>query len=100
MEKAVAIIKLDNLNKDRSVLNLSMERILVDNIKNVVQYKYSNSFEALEMRAEMYKLSNMTFFEQGSPYALCTDKNDNQYALLINSTSQEFRDKYLLIVNI
>ncbi len=85
---------------DLPSLQVAMQRVAVANIVSLVQYKYSDSIEAMEKKMEMYQLSKKTFFASDGPHALCTDNKGNHYQVDLSDISDELKNKYLKVVEI
>ncbi len=102
MEKSIVALRFEKNRSedDLPTLLVTAQRIAVSSIVSVIQYNYSHSEEAIKKRTEMYNLSQKTFFEVNSNYALVTDDKDNQYLLTLTSVSEEFAKEYLKVVEI
>lgn len=102
MEKSIVVLRFEK-NKsedDLPTLLVTAQRIAVSSIVSVIQYNYSHSEEAIKKQTEMYNLSQKTFFEVNSNYALVTDDKNNQYLLTLSCVSEEFAKEYLKVVEI
>ena len=102
MENSIVALRFEK-NKsedDLPTLLVTAQRIAVSSIVSVIQYNYSHSDEAIKKQTEMYNLSQKTFFEVNSNYALVTDNKNNQYLLTLNYVSEEFAKEYLKVVEI
>lgn len=102
MEHSIVALRFEkNRNEDDlPTLLVTAQRIPVSSIVSVVQYNYSHSEQAIKKQTEMYNLSQKTFFEVNSNYALVTDDKNNQYLLTLTSVSEEFAKEYLKVVEI
>ena len=102
MEKSIVALRFEKNRSedDLPTVLVTAQRILVSSIVSVVQYNYSHSEEAIKKQTEMYNLSQKTFFEVNSNYALVTDDKNNQYLLTLNCVSEEFVKEYLKVVEI